>query len=57
MPSMENLLNTIGQVAETFIKGLNNLFNADLHGLEILGLLMFPGAALTIFTTLAKHRR
>lgn len=57
MPSMENLLNTIEQVAETFIKGLNNLFNADLHGLEILGLLMFPGAALTIFTTLAKHRR
>lgn len=54
---MENLLNTIRQVAETFMKGLNELFNADLHGLEILGLLMLPGAVLTIFTTLAKHRR
>lgn len=55
--SMTDLLNNIGQILNTFINGLNNLINADLNGLEVFGLLAFPGIALTVLTKFVKHRR
>lgn len=46
MTSIENLLNTIIQIMETFLNGLGNLFNANLHGLESLSLLLGISAAI-----------
>jgi hypothetical protein len=57
MTSIENLLNTIIQIMETFLNGLGNLFNANLHGLESLSLLLGISAAIAWFKQLIKHRR
>ncbi len=57
MTSIENLLNTIIQIMETFLNGLGNLFNANLHGLESLSLLLGISAVIAWFKQLIKHRR
>ena len=53
---MENILDTIGQVTETFLKGINALANTDLHGLEVLGLFLGINFAITGFKKLIRHR-
>ena len=53
---MENLLNEITQAVEAFLKLLNSLSNADLHGLEVLGLLLGINAAIAGFKKLVYHR-
>lgn len=52
---MTSLLNTIGQAIETLLKGVNTLANADLRGLEVLGLLLGAKIAITEFKKLIHH--
>lgn len=56
MPSMKNMLDTISQVTETLLKGINTLADADLHGLEALGLLLGISIAITGFKKLIYRR-
>lgn len=53
--SMDNLLSDISQIIKIFVEGLNKLFNADLHGLEILGLFLGINIAITGFKKLIHH--
>lgn len=57
MPSTENLLNTINQIIESMMNNLETLANADLHGLDALGLLIGISVAVTQFKKLIYHRR
>ena len=52
---MDNLLSDISQIIKIFVEGLNKLFNADLHGLEILGLFLGINIAITGFKKLIHH--
>ena len=54
--SMKNLLNNITQAVKAFLDLLNGLSNADLHGLEVLGLLLGINAAIAGFKKLVYHR-
>lgn len=54
---MADLLNRIDQILDTLINGFNELFNADLNGLEYLSLFILPSAFLTIIVKSIKHRR
>jgi hypothetical protein len=54
--STKNLLNDITQAVEAFLDLLNGLSNADLHGLEVLGLLLGINAAIAGFKKLVYHR-
>ena len=53
--STKNLLNDITQAVEAFLDLLNGLSNADLHGLEVLGLLLGINAAIAGFKKLVYH--
>lgn len=53
---MADLLSKINQILDVLINGFNDLFNADLNGLEYLGLFAFPGAFLAIIVKFIKHR-
>lgn len=52
---MDNLLSDISQIIKIFVEGLNKLFNADLHGLEILGLFLGINIVITGFKKLIHH--
>ena len=57
MPSLEYLLDTANQIVKSTLNNLNSLFNADLHGLDALGLLIGINVAIAGFKKLVYHRR
>ena len=57
MTSINNLLDKISAIIEAFFNGLNQLLNADLHGLEILGLFTLPGLVITVIQKLNRQKR